>query len=460
MPYSKHQQSRVLFSLVAAIIALSGFAQTRFNYQAVIRNVNDSVVPNHAVALRFTLHQDSEIGLPVFLEEHTGLTTSSIGLVTVLVGGGNVPGFGSLDSIDWVSHSFFLQVEANLFNGFDYMEMGTSPIVSVPIAEYAKNGGKPWRYDPNGIYYMEGNVGVGSNSAPLTALQVTGQVRIVGDTLDSERLHLTAINDSRDIHVGAYDELGVRHWNINMLDRSENDAFSIFSDDAQEHAFRITPSGGAEFRATTHSKIRLYATDASHDNYISAYNSAGDQKWIINMGTSDPNTNEAFAIYSNEANGGNGQYLMYLRPDGTTQVRCIEILGGCDINERFNSIQELEPGTVVIADPDRPGEVKTTNEAYDFRVLGVISGANGIKPGLTLSQENVLDGTHPVALSGRIYVKVVGAVKVGDLLTTSDEPGRAMAVTDRERAFGAVIGKALESDADGDGFVMMLVQPR
>ena len=57
-------------------------------------------------------------------------------------------------------------------------------------------------------------------------------------------------------------------------------------------------------------------------------------------------------------------------------------------------------------------------------------------------------------------MNVTGPVEVGDLLTTSAEPGKAMAVKNRKRAFGAVIGKALESDADGDGLVLMLVQPR
>lgn len=434
-------------------------AQTRFNYQGVVRDANDTIVANEPVSLQFTLRQDSESGLPVFQEAHTGLTTSSIGLVTVLVGGGT-PGFGSLDSIPWSDHTYYLQVEVDIIaSGLGFLEMGISPIVSVPIAEYAKNGGKPWRNNTNGIHYDEGNVGIGTDT-PTAALEVRSLVSILGDTLDSERLRLSTVETDQDVHVGVYDELGTRRWNLNLLDRSQDDALSFFSDDVGLHALRIDPDGGIEVRATTHSKIRLYA-EPNLDSYISAYNGSGDQKWIINMGTSAPGTNESFSIYSNEADDGNGQYLFYLRPDGRTQVRCLEILGGCDINERFNSTEELEPGTVVIANPVRPGEVCMTDEAYDQRVVGAISGANGIKPGITLTQEGTsLDGTHPVALDGRVYVKVTGPVEVGDLLTTSTEPGKAMAVKNRRKAFGAVIGKALEGDADGDGLVLMLVQPR
>jgi hypothetical protein len=65
-----------------------------------------------------------------------------------------------------------------------------------------------------------------------------------------------------------------------------------------------------------------------------------------------------------------------------------------------------------------------------------------------------------VALSGRVWCKVDAdptPVGVGDMLTTSGTPGHAMRATDRERAFGAVIGKALGSLDCGCGMVPMLV---
>jgi hypothetical protein len=49
-----------------------------------------------------------------------------------------------------------------------------------------------------------------------------------------------------------------------------------------------------------------------------------------------------------------------------------------------------------------------------------------------------------------------GAIKAGDLLTTSAVPGHAMKVTDYEAARGAILGKALE-DLKGDkGHVLIL----
>jgi len=51
-----------------------------------------------------------------------------------------------------------------------------------------------------------------------------------------------------------------------------------------------------------------------------------------------------------------------------------------------------------------------------------------------------------------------GAVRPGDLLTTSDTPGHAMKVLDHARATGAVIGKAMSSLESGErGLVLVLV---
>jgi hypothetical protein len=50
-----------------------------------------------------------------------------------------------------------------------------------------------------------------------------------------------------------------------------------------------------------------------------------------------------------------------------------------------------------------------------------------------------------------------GAIAVGDLLTTSDTPGHAMKAQDPERAFGAVIGKALAPLRDGRDLIPILV---
>jgi len=146
---------------------------------------------------------------------------------------------------------------------------------------------------------------------------------------------------------------------------------------------------------------------------------------------------------------------------GTTRTRVLTITGGADIAEPFKmSEDEIPKGSVVVIDEENPGHLKLSTEAYDTRVAGIVSGANGIKPGISLHQEGALEGGENVALSGRVYVQAdatAGAIKPGDLLTTSDTPGHAMKVCDHAKAQGAVLGKAMTDLKEGKGMVLVLV---
>jgi len=170
-----------------------------------------------------------------------------------------------------------------------------------------------------------------------------------------------------------------------------------------------------------------------------------------------------------------GDMVFRVENDGKTSVSVLQITGGADLSEQFNVQSagchgrvgreaEPEPGMVVCIDPENPGKLIVSAKAYDRTVAGIISGAGGVQPGMTMGQrDTVADGQHPVALTGRVYVWADasnGAIEPGDLLTTSDVPGHAMKVTDYERSRGATLGKAMTRLADGSGLVLMLVQPQ
>ena len=146
---------------------------------------------------------------------------------------------------------------------------------------------------------------------------------------------------------------------------------------------------------------------------------------------------------------------------GTTRTSVLTITGGADIAEPFPMKEDaLEKGSVVVIDDEHPGRLKCSVSAYDKRVAGIVSGANGINAGISLRQEGVMDGGQNVALSGRVYVRADasgGAIAPGDMLTTSDMPGHAMKAGDHSRAQGAVIGKAMSSLEEGTGLVLVLV---
>jgi len=155
----------------------------------------------------------------------------------------------------------------------------------------------------------------------------------------------------------------------------------------------------------------------------------------------------------------NPQYTLDVA--GVTRTHSIIITGGSDLAEPFKTGPDLLPkGSVVIIDPEHPGDLKLSSKAYDTRVAGIISGANGINPGVSLHQDGILEGGQNVALTGRVYVladATSGAINPGDLLTTSTTPGHAMKVTHHSRAVGAILGKAMTGLKEGRGTVLVLV---
>ncbi len=150
--------------------------------------------------------------------------------------------------------------------------------------------------------------------------------------------------------------------------------------------------------------------------------------------------------------------------DGRVITQVLQITGGSDLSEQFNISalhDSLKPGMIVCIDPEKPGQLITSSKAYDKTVAGIVSGAGGVNPGLLMGQSgSVADGKHPVALSGRVYCMMdasKGAIRPGDLITTSDTPGHGMKVKDSHKAQGAIIGKSMSSLEKGQGLVLVLV---
>jgi len=106
------------------------------------------------------------------------------------------------------------------------------------------------------------------------------------------------------------------------------------------------------------------------------------------------------------------------------------------------------------------GTLHPCTDAYDKRVAGVLSGAGDCRPGLVLGRQPSPPPRLPLALTGKVYGKVdaqCSPIDVGDLLTTSATPGHAMKTVDPQKAFGAVIGKALRPLREGQGLIPILI---
>lgn len=177
------------FSLLVALLlfwAQKTNAQSpqKYNYQAIARTAAGNLLTNTQVGLRITLHQASPTGATVYQETHLP-TTNQFGLFSIEIGTGAVVS-GLFSTIAWGSNAYYQQVELDpngTTGGLSYTNMGTTQLISVPYALYAKEAGSVaggggtagWSETGNTLYNNNtGTVSIGTAApAQQSSLYVT-----------------------------------------------------------------------------------------------------------------------------------------------------------------------------------------------------------------------------------------------------------------------------------------------
>jgi len=444
----------LLFALTALATTLSSQTPQLVNYQAVIRNDQNQPVTAPSISVRVRILQGAPGGTVVFEETHFGESAVN-GLVQFAVGVENPTGFAA---IDWSDGPYFVKIDYDLDNGTAFSNTDAVQILSVPYSIYAEKAGSIGDWESRG------------DSALTTPkkLGIGGYQQVPSDVM----LQVLNPGQSTALLIGDYaNNIGKTYLGLSTT-ADENGAGSIQvvkTGGSALGSLLINPGGGP---VGINNPNPAYALDVRGSIYLknnwSFYRlvasdpTIGDIRWeMAPSGNSyffNNNTNKYLLHFNSNGRIGVGHTTPQYDFDvnGSLAGNCVAVKGGCDIIENTNSTETLYPGEVIVIDPTRPNHVLRCSKGYDRMTIGVISGAGGVTHGMMLSQEGVLDGNVSFAIAGRVKVKVTGKVHPGDLLTTSDVPGHAMAAKNRRKRDGAVIGKAL-SAPDSEGLVLMLV---
>ncbi len=166
----------ILSAITFAALTFNIWAQSpeAFKYQSVVRDASQNVIPNQAVGMQLTILQGSASGSVVY-QETFAPTTNAYGLVNIEIGTGTVVS-GTFSTIDWANGPYFIETALDATGGTSYSVMGTSQLLSVPYALYAKTSGSsiPGPQGPAGTNGIDGINGVDGAVGPQGPIGLTG----------------------------------------------------------------------------------------------------------------------------------------------------------------------------------------------------------------------------------------------------------------------------------------------
>jgi len=337
---------------------------------------------------------DVQAGGNVSATTHTGTTVSVTGNIT----GGNIRTAGIITATGNITGNYFLGNGSQL-TGIDTTQIqngnsnitivssGSNVVVNVrgvsPVAIFANTGAYI-----EGLTSITGNVIAGNVSATAhtgTTISATGNV--TGGNITTAGLITTSGN--------------ITGGNVLFGSGVISGAGNIIGGNIQFNAGVVSGSGNI-----TGGNLSVGTGTITVGNVVN-----GNGNGVGNIGSSSTYFNTVFAQATS------AQYA--------------------DLAENYVADADYAPGTVVVFGGE--AEITISKDAADERVAGVISTnpahlMNAGQPGL------------PVALRGRVPVRVIGPVFKGDSLVTSSTSGHAQSVG-RDRSYAqAVFAKAIESN--------------
>lgn len=414
---------KIITLFVLVLISVTAFAQVpeKMSYQAVIRDASDALVASTGVGMQVSILEGSATGTPVYVETHTP-TTNVNGLVSIEVGDGTVVS-GDFTTIDWGGDSFWIKIETDPTGGTSYTITGTSQLLSVPYALYAKNAD----VDGNTLDQAYNEEMTGSPTT-RTILADDGKIEIVATDNVALELSPDGLNDGLVINsIGSADGISIDNdgsgEGIEMDNDSTGDAINIDNTDSAGDGLNINNDTGGD------------AIDLTNDG-------GGDALTIDNAGAGD-------AVFVDNIDGAGF----------AISVTNTSPMGGVDILDDGT-------GTAVLVDNTGGGDgvLITNDSAGNGLDIDNDGGGNAIDvsntgggDGLTIDQEGAGDAVFVDNIDGTGFaISVTNSSPMGSVDVLDDGTGTAVLIDNTGGGDGMLItndgaGNALDIDNDGTG---------
>ena len=114
-------------------------APQKFNYQGIARDAKGNPVGKQTLGIKLSVLPAQDATTPEYEEVQT-VTTNEFGLYTLQIGNGTAV-TGSMNQVKWESGNKYIHVSIDPAGGTQYVDAGTSQLLSVPYALYADRSG-------------------------------------------------------------------------------------------------------------------------------------------------------------------------------------------------------------------------------------------------------------------------------------------------------------------------------
>jgi len=503
---------RILLSLGIMLGLFMGLAQApeKMSYQALMRNGSGQLLTNQSIGIRVSVLQGSPAGAVVYSERLTGNTNAN-GLISLEIGTGTVLS-GTFSTISWPTGSYYLKTETDPAGGTNYTIIGTSQLLSVPYAMYAKSAGS------SGGSFTIPYVNTTNNAATLFSLTNDGDGTSLEGTNSTTTSSIAAVrgivsntapggfssgvrginNGTGGLGVGVWGSQNGSGWGvygvtpagIGVYGNSSGAGYGVFANSSTGTGLNATSTNGIA------ANIAI-SNNANNNNVMNA--STLGNGTVINVSSSGTgsgvlsSTGSGFAVQGITSqqtsagivgdNNGNGEAIVGRTTSGIAGA----VVGrndGAGYGVRgFIATNTAGTGVGVFGQvglsnsTGRAGRFENTNTANDRNAFEVESNGNGNIPDNTQGNASsfLVNNTNSVAAAVRGEVKTIfgnfGAAGIfgvssgtggfGGLFYASNINGNGAALVALTDGNGNAItanagknGNAIEANVDGTGRAM------
>lgn len=110
-----------------------------FKYQAIARDASGFPIIDTDISLQIKIYTINGSSLENYVENHF-TTTNNFGLINLEIGNGEIVE-GVFENIEWGTGNQFIEISIDINGGTDFTFMGSSQLLSVPMANYAEFAG-------------------------------------------------------------------------------------------------------------------------------------------------------------------------------------------------------------------------------------------------------------------------------------------------------------------------------